>query len=229
MRGHLLLQGGAEFKGEMRRSDLKALELSGGADAAVVIVPAAAAPDNNHVRAGRDGERWFRALGAAHVSVPGLIDRPSANDAATAAQLRDSKLIYLLGGFPGHLARTLAGSAAWTAIETALDRGAVLAGSSAGAMVLCDHFYDPVERRVVAGLGLLPGACVLPHHDTFGRHWVARLRRSLPRHTLIGIDESTGAIGDLKRRKWSVYGGGAVTLYRPDGQKTFPEGISFML
>ncbi len=229
MRGHLLLQGGAEFQGKMRSSDLKALELSGGVDSAVVIIPAAAAPDNNHERAGRNGEQWFRALGATHVSVPGLVDRPSADDATITTQLRDGKLIYLLGGFPGHLARTLAGSAAWTAIAAALDHGAVLAGSSAGAMVLCDHFYDPVERQVVDGLGLLPGACVLPHHDTFGRHWVDRLRRSLPRHTLIGIDEATGTIGDVKSGKWSVYGGGAVTLYRPDGQETFPEGFSFIL
>lgn len=229
MKGHLMLQGGAEFQGEMRRSDLQALALSGGSDSPVVIIPAAAAPDNNHERAGRNGAHWFRSLGATDVRVVDLIDGASADNAEIAAQLRDGSLIYLLGGFPGHLARTLTGSAAWEAIETALEQGAVVAGSSAGAMVLCEHFYDPKHRNIVAGLGVLPNTCVLPHHNTFGQGWVADLRARVPKANLIGIDEETGAIGHRDVNDWVAYGRGAVTLYRPDGEERFTDGMSFHL
>jgi cyanophycinase len=215
--GHLLLQGGAEFKGRMAASDRAALALCGGPEAPVFIIPTAAVPDSNHQRAGGNGERWFRSLGAVRVHVLDLVDRRAANDPAIAAELEPGSLIYMLGGFPGFLARTLAGSVVWSAIRAALDRGAILAGSSAGAMVLCDHFYDPAQADIATGLGVLPNACVLPHHDTFGRQWVAHLRPRMPQATLIGIDEETGVIGHLEENEWMVYGRGAVTLYRPDG------------
>jgi cyanophycinase len=134
-----------------------------------------------------------------------------------------------LGGFPGYLARILAGSKAWRAMVAAFERGAVLAGSSAGAMVLCEHFYDPERRDIAAGMGVLPNACVLPHHDTFGQRWVPRLRPALPHATLIGIDEETGVIGDLETNEWNVYGGGDVMLYRPDGDERFTDETAFHL
>ena len=45
--GHLLLEGGAEFGGRMRDPDLRAIELAGGFDAPLRIIPTAAAPDHN--------------------------------------------------------------------------------------------------------------------------------------------------------------------------------------
>jgi cyanophycinase len=229
MMGDLMLQGGAEFKGRMAASDRAALARCGGTDAPVFIIPTAAVPDNNHQRAGGNGERWFRSLGANRIMVLDLIDRRAANDPAFAAQLQAVGLIYLLGGFPGFLAQTLAGSLVWSAIRAALEQGAVLAGSSAGAMVLCDHFYDPAQADIVAGLGVLPNACVLPHHDTFGREWAALLRPRLPQATLIAIDEETGVIGNLEENEWMVYGRGAVTLYRPGDKERFTEGMALHL
>ena len=61
--GYLLLEGGAEFGGRMREPDLRAIELAGGFDAPLRIIPAAAAPDHNHNNAGGNGVRWFRNLG----------------------------------------------------------------------------------------------------------------------------------------------------------------------
>ena len=54
--GYFVLQGGSEFNGRMRSSDLKAMALAGGMDARISIIPAAAAPDNNHQSAGQLGE-----------------------------------------------------------------------------------------------------------------------------------------------------------------------------
>ena len=175
-------------------------------------LPTAAAPDNNHERAGRNGLRWFQSLGAARVEVVPVIDRASANDPLLAARLRSARLIYLLGGFPKYLGETLKGSLAWNAALEAYKDGAVIAGSSAGAMVLCEHYYDPQEGKVLEGLILLPNACVLPHHNNFGRNWAAALTIKFPQAHLIGIDEGTGMLRE-DSGIWKVYGAGKVTLY----------------
>ncbi len=47
-------------------------------------------------------------------------------------------------------------------------------GSSAGAMVLCEHYYDPDSQSVQPGLNLLAAVCVIPHHIVFGKGWSAR-------------------------------------------------------
>ena len=143
--------------------------------------------------------------------------------------LISSDLIYLLGGFPGYLAQTQAGSAAWGAIRDAYARGAVVAGSSAGAMVLCEKLYDPYLRQVIRGLGLVPGCCLVPHHDTSGRKWPADLQKDLPGHTIIGIDEQTGMIDDGPQRKWNVYGRGVVTIYRQHSTRQYKPGTPFEL
>jgi cyanophycinase len=216
MAGFLALEGGAEFGGRMADVDQRALALAGGPAAPVRIIPTAAAPDRNHTRAGRNGVQWFQQLGAADVAALPLIDRASAQDQGLAAELAAARLIFLLGGFPRYLAETLAGTRCWEALVSAHAAGAVVAGSSAGAMVLCAHYYDPGRQEIYTGLGLLPASCVLPHHNTFGRSWGPRLAAALPGVTLIGIDEQTGLIDESGLdgvRAWRVYGRGDATLY----------------
>ena len=226
--GYLLLEGGAEFGGRMREPDLRAIELAGGFDAPIRIIPTAAAPDNNHRRAGNNGTRWFQSLGAKDVlSVP-LIDKPSANDESIANSLRSAKLIYMLGGFTGYLAETLEGSDAWDAVLGAYQAGTVVVGSSAGAMVMCEFYYDPSKGQVVNGLNLVPNSLVLPHHNTFGKSWASRLLEISP-GTLIGIDEQSGMIDDGGSKIWSVLGRGAVTLYRNGQTEVYQTGNSLSL
>ncbi len=213
----------------MAEPDLRAMQLAGGPDASIAIIPAAAAPDNNHARAGGNGVRWFSRLGARNVSLSSLIDHPSANQPSVAVGLRQARLIYMLGGFPGHLGESLAGSLSWEAILQALEAGAVVGGSSAGAMVLCQHYYDPSTKTLSEGLNLVPASCVLPHHETFGKGWAAQLAALLPASTLIGIDEQTGMIDDGPDAQWNVYGRGAVTLYRGGQVEVFHPGQPFSL
>jgi len=209
----ILLEGGAEFNGQMAVADRLALQLAGGPDAAIVILPTAAAPDNNHQRAGQNGVNWFKDLGARNVCALPLIDRTSADDPAIAEALALSRLIYLLGGFPRHLAQSLWGSRSWQAILSAYQTGAVIAGSSAGAMVLCEYYYDPSSSRVMEGLKLIKDLCILPHHDTFGKDWAPRLSQLLPASTLLGIDEETGVICDTSTETGRVHGKGIITVY----------------
>ena len=226
MTGYLLLEGGAEFGGKMAEPDRRAIQLAGGVDAQIRIIPTAAAPDNNYRRAGNNGVNWFRSLGASRVDWSPVIDRPSANDAHHANTLYRSRLIYMLGGFTGFLGETLKGSACESAMRRAYEQGAVIAGSSAGAMVMCQYYFDPGMGKVVEGLNYIPNTCVLPHHNTFGKGWAARLTKLLPGVILLGIDERTGMIDDAdedrndeRGKRWHVYGQGDVTVYH-DGQPT---------
>lgn len=225
--GYLLLEGGAEFGGRMRDPDLKAIELAGGFDIPIRIIPTAAAPDNNHKRAGNNGIRWFQDLGAKDVVSLPLIDATSADDERIAQSLREAKLIYMLGGFTHYLGLILKDSLAWEAALEALQSGAVIAGSSAGAMVMCQHYFDPSAGRVHDGLNLVPNSLVLPHHNTFGKSWAPQLLKKIPTVTLIGIDEQTGTIKDSNEDSWNVYGRGAVTLYRNQAVETYSAGKNF--
>jgi cyanophycinase len=227
--GTILLEGGAEFGGRMSEPDLLAIELAGGFEAPIRIIPTAAAPDNNHARAGNNGLLWFHALGAKDVAVINVIDGTSANDPTLAAAVRTSRLVYLLGGFPRHLGESLMDSLVWQAALEAYHGGAVIAGSSAGAMVLGEHYYDPYEKKLFPGLNLLPNACILPHHNTSGKSWAKPLLESLPGSVLVGIDEGTGMI-NASDGKWTVSGAGEVTLYRADWQvSVHPRGEQFVL
>jgi hypothetical protein len=95
-------------------------------------------------------------------------------------------------------------------------------------MVLCQYYYDPESAQVRPGLNVLERACVLPHHNGFGRAWSPRLLQALPAATLIGVDERTGMIDD-QGSAWSVYGSGQVTLYHGGTSRTYRRGESFDL
>ncbi len=98
---------------------------------------------------------------------------------------------------------------------------------SAGAMVLCEWYFDPGAGREEKGLGLVPNALVLPHHNTFGRGWALRLQREAPGVTLIGIGERTGMLNDGHGSQWRVWGDGAVTPYRARAVESFLAGTAY--
>ena len=230
MTGYLLLEGGAEFGGQMSEPDRRAIVLAGGNDAQITIIPTAAAPDNNYRRAGNNGVNWFQSLDATNVAWLPLIDKVSANDASIADTIAHSRLVYMLGGFTSYLGETLKGSASFQAMLEAYNRGAVIAGSSAGAMVMCQYYSDPRKGQVVEGLGLVPNSCVLPHHNTFGKRWAPLLSEELPGAVLLGIDEHTGMLDDGeagRKRGWRVYGQGAVTIYRGGQATVYRAGEAF--
>jgi cyanophycinase len=231
--GTLFLAGGSEFSQCMHDTDLQLIELAGGVDSPIRIIPAAAAPDHNDARAGNNGVRWFQSLGATDVQSLPVIDTRSAQDPSLAEALRKVRLIYLLGGFPQHLGQTLLGSAAWSSVLAAFREGAVIAGSSAGAMVLCKHYYDPYEKKFNDGLDLIHSACLIPHHNSSGAGWGDLLRNQYPGDLLIGVDECTGILQTQGGSEWTVLGRGLVSLYPPEGGvetlKVLSEGQVFKI
>ena len=158
-----------------------------------------------------------------------VIDRQSANDPALAEVLAASCLIYLLGGFTSYLVETLAGSRCWQAVLEAHELGALVGGSSAGAMALCQYHFDPGRQSLKPGLNLLPDSLVLPHFNTFGKNWVGSIPNLPASVVQIGIDERTAAINDGDYGEWNVYGDGSVTIIRSHELKTIQSGGSFKL
>ena len=222
--GHIAIAGGAEFGGRMGDLDRRTIELAGGDTAAIHIIPTAAAPDNNQHRAGARGVRWFKSLGAKRVLCREIFDRPSADDPKEVEAIEGADLIYLLGGFPAHLARSLRGSEGWLAAIRAYGSGAVICGSSAGAMVLGDLFYDPTCSTMLPGLSILGPILVIPHHEKSGLTWAERLQSLAPDAQLLGLDECTGIIDDPEVEGWSVHGSGEAIVYLNGGQKSYHGG-----
>jgi cyanophycinase-like exopeptidase len=145
--GYILLEGGAEFGGEMEAPDRRAIELAGGANVPVGIIPAAAAPANDHLNAGENGVNWFRSLGATDVTALPLTDKKSADNPNVVEALRRGKLIYMLGGSPQHLEQTLAGSASWRAMLLAHGRGQSLEVAALEPWCCVHTTMIPFERR----------------------------------------------------------------------------------
>jgi cyanophycinase len=222
--GFILLEGGAEFNGLMREADLEAMRIAGGADQPIGIIPAAARPDNNHLNAAQRAKRWFHALGATDVHTLPLFDPASANDPEVTEAILGCKLLFILGGFPHHLALTLSDSLALKAIRIIFKKGSVIAGSSAGAMVLSNVYFDPYANALQPGVGLMAGICVVPHYNTYGKQWLPKIRGMHGIDIIVGIDERTGLLSDSGQRRWQVLGEGQVSLHRANDIAFFSSG-----
>jgi cyanophycinase len=211
--GTIALVGGAEWR-EGCTFDAELLEASGGTD--VLVLPTAAAYEHPE-RAVEWARGWFDRLGA---QVRGLdvLRRPDAEDEANAEAVRASRFVYLSGGSPLHLRSVLKDSKVWDALVGAWQDGAVIAGSSAGAMVLTDPMVDPRGGAFTLGLGLVEQVAVIPHFDTWS-HEKTRRTIELSAHgvAIAGIDERTALVRSADGG-WRTTGAGRVVVY-VDGQE----------
>lgn len=209
-RGPIALVGGNEFLPPARELDEFLLNLAGAKE--VAVVPTAAALMNPE-RSIATARRHFKHLGA-KVSQVMVLNQKDGEDPRYAEQVRGSRFIYLTGGNPRRTAKIFRGSPFWQTLLHANSEGAVLAGSSAGAMILCERMLVPRWKKAEEGLGLLRGSLVLPHHDAWIRrvHKVTR-SQSVKKLDVIGIDECTGLVIESKDRA-HILGPGSVTIYR---------------
>jgi cyanophycinase len=219
MPGPLALVGGSEWR-EGCTFDRDLLAESGAGE--VLILPTAAAYEHPQ-RAVETAREWFAGLGAGARGLM-VLARPDADDAANVAAIRDARFIYLAGGSPLHLRSVLKDSAAWDALCQAWRGGAVLAGSSAGAMALCDPMVDPRGGAFTLGLGLLEKVAVIPHHDTWSPEKAKRTITLAPaRLPVVAIDERTALIRG-RDGGWTVAGVGGVVVF-VDGHEAGLEAL----
>ncbi len=208
MPGLLALVGGAEWR-EGCTFDRDLLAESGADE--VLVLPTAAAYEHPE-RAVEWAQEWFAGLGAKARGLM-VLARPDAEEEANVAAIRDARFIYLSGGSPLHLRSVLKDSAAWDALCQAWQGGAVLAGSSAGAMALCDPMVDPRGGAFTLGLGLLAQVAIIPHHDTWSpekaKRTIILAAKGVP---IVAIDERTALIRD-RDGAWKVDGVGSVVVF----------------
>jgi len=213
MSGVLALVGGQEWR-DGCTFDRGLLEASGGSD--VLVVPTGAAYEHPE-RAVEWARGWFGPMGG---KVRGLdvLRRPDAEDEANATIVREAPFIYIGGGSSLHLKSVLKDSLVWDAIVQAWANGAVLAGSSAGAMVLCDPMVDPRGGAFTLGLGLVSQVAIVPHANTWSVEKAKRTYELASAGTaVVGIDEQTALIRDSEG-SWRSEGAGQVTIWR-NGQE----------
>jgi len=208
----LALVGGSEWT-EGCAFDQELLEASGGHR--VLVVPTAAAYAHPE-RSAMAAAEWFAPLGA---EVEGLmvLSRPDAMDPGMAERVRAARCIYLCGASSLHLRSVLKGSLVLRALGDAWADGAVLAGSSAGAMALTDPMVDPRGGALTVGLGVVEHLAVIAHFgersdDQHGE----KLHRSVvlapPDLPVAGIPERTALLWDAERG-WRSAGAGDVRVY----------------
>ena len=192
----------------------------------VVILPTAAArgmPD----RAAATGRAAFIRRAAAtdrrvRVEVARIVDAASAADPAEVERIARADLIHLPGGDPDLVPGILVGSPALAALRSAWERGAVLAGASAGAMALAEWTWT--SGGGIAGLGFVRGLAVVPHYDDVRRtSWQASLDELAPGEIGgLGLDERTGVISvpnGPDGHDWRVAGEGAVYWFARGSDK----------
>jgi cyanophycinase len=186
-----------------------AIELAGGPDAAIAVLPQASAT----ARAGESSVEMFAAAGARNVTNWRFLGSPGAEDLPgpwpsvedTARAIGEADLIWFSGGGQGRLKRALDEAGLADLIRERHRAGVAVGGSSAGAAVLAEvmitgNEYDleavtAGSTHVTEGLGLWPEALIDQHflkRQRNNRLLAAVLDR--PHLIGIGIDERTAVI-----------------------------------
>jgi cyanophycinase len=206
MAGPLVLAGGEEFS-EGCDFDRDVVAPAG----RVVVLTTAAAFENPAKLADR-ARAWFGGLGV-DVDVPDANDRRSASTEAVVRAVAGAAAVYLTSGSAQHLRSVLKGSPLWPALVGAWQRGAVLAGSQAGAAVLGATMIDARGGGFTAGLGLFSGFAVMPRFNQWNAERIHRVRTLAPDGVVvIAVDERT-ALVHRPGSGWSAEGAGRVEAF----------------
>lgn len=222
--GRIALVGSGEYLPVMHDIESWLLE---GRPRRFVQLATAAAPEGSATLAHwhRLGAESAARLDAEQVVVDVRI-RPDADEQRWVDAIAGAGLIYLSGGNPTFLAKTLRGSRVWKAIEREWRSGASLAGCSAGAMVLGGYVPDfrHPRRGGVDGLGVVPGIRVLPHFDRYTKWMPDFAMRPLVTEgaQVLGIDEDTALVGEPNATpEWEFRPRGAKSVWRVEADRRY--------
>lgn len=217
----LALVGSGEYLPDVELMD-QALMRRLAEPARVVCLPTAAGLEgeamvNSWMQRGVD---HFTRLGAEVTAVP-VIDNATAHTPEYAETIYDANFVYMSGGNPGHLYDSLAGTMVWDAILDVHQRGGVVAGCSAGAMIMGERIVGPGADR--KGFNLLEGTVIMPHFDEF-TGFIGRVTRFLGDKslTMVGIDGRTALV--VENGRYSVIGRSEVTIFTKGEKQKFSEG-----
>lgn len=236
--GTLVIIGGGSPRGTGIME--KFVNLAGGPDARIVIVPTAngnRGPDGQPIVYNEDDvlRSWKTALKIKHVQMLHPYDPKVANTEEFVRPLREANAVWFDGGRQWNLVDSYAGTLTEKEFQKVLDRGGVIGGTSAGATILGDYLVRgavagpeivmPPEPQHQHGFGFLRHSAIDQHINTRNR-WddLIPVVKKYPDLLGIGLSESTAIIvtGDRFEvmGKWKVAVHDDTRFYEP-WEKTY--------
>jgi cyanophycinase len=225
--GTLVLQGGI---GDNRPIISAFVAAAGGPPSHIVVIPTASVFD-----AGPPGmatslpRRMKESFGGGEVTLLHSLDRATSDSDAFVAPLRKATGVWILGGMPERLVKSYLGTKTERAIKELLDRGGVVGGESAGAMIQgswldttdLESFTPDILALIWAhptgaGFGLLRNSAIFPHFDKRGPEAAMHESAAHPDQLAIGIDEGTALI--VRGDRAEVVGVGTITMFDGAGR-----------
>jgi len=219
-RGYLVPIGGAEEKFDNPEILDQFIEICGGKNARIAIIPTASEMEET----GRNYEKLFRKLGIRHAQVLQLITREDCQSDRYLDYIEKADGVFMTGGNQLRLSTTLGGTPVAQAIRRRNAAGMHVAGTSAGAAFMPEHMIaggdegstpSPDMVTMAPGLGLTNNFIIYQHfrqRDRLGRLLTALAYN--PFAVGIGLDEDTAAFirpgDDLE-----VVGSGGITIIDP--------------
>ena len=219
-RGYIVPIGGAEEKFDNPEILDRFIDICGGKDARIAIIPTASELEDT----GRNYEKLFRRIGIKHARVLQLETREDCHDNDAIDYIGKSDGVFMTGGNQLRLSTTLGGTPVAQAIRRGNAAGLHVAGTSAGAAFMPEHMIaggdegstpSPVMVTMAPGLGLTNNFVIDQHfrqRDRLGRLLTALAYN--PFAVGIGLDEDTAAFirpgDDLE-----VVGSGGITIIDP--------------
>ncbi len=213
--GTLLVIGGAA-------SDIfyeKFMELVGGADAPIVVIPTAVTSDE---LTSEDLERFKKSFldkGFKQVIVLHTRDREEADSKDFVKPLKNAAGVWFSGGRQWRHADSYLNTRTHKAFFELLDRGGVIAGSSAGATIQGSYLARGDTRKNTIMMGDHEEGLSFITNVAIDQHLFARNRQfdmfeileNRPELLGIGLDEDTGII--VQGDQFTVFGNSYVAIY----------------
>ena len=198
-RGFIIPIGGGEDRIKEMQIHRRFVELSGGADASIVVIPTASMLHET----GQDYHRIFSELGAGKVDFLQINRRSDCDNDDFAALLDNATGIFMTGGNQLRLSAILGGTRVAQKIRRRNAEGIPVAGTSAGASIMSEHMVaggagnePPAEGRVSLAPGIgLTNSVIIDQHFT-QRNRLGRLLTASSYNPFLiglGIDEDTAA------------------------------------
>ena len=211
----------------------KFIELAGGPDAPIVVIPTAqGAPAYTQ----NDGSAAaFRRFGAKDVVVMHTDDRMIANSDTFVARIKRARGVWFGGGRHYRLVDAYAGTRSEAAFHDVLARGGIVGGSSAGASILASYLVRgaPSNNNFIMnhpgylkGFGFLKNIAIDQHVVARGR--LPDLADSvMSKHpSLLGISEDEGTAWIIRGDTGEILGRSKAFVY--NGRDANDEGKPFL-
>ncbi|MHB8207488.1 cyanophycinase [Mucilaginibacter sp.] len=215
-KGSLIIIGGNV--GSQRDIWDKFTELAGGKEKAVIIVVTTASGDSAAYDQ-KDVEIVKKETGIKNVTLLHTGDLKEANSEQFIAPLKKATGVYFIGGRQWRIADSYLNTLTHKAFWDVLDRGGVIAGSSAGASILGSFLWrgDTKGAQILIGdhtqgLGFLKNSAIDQHLLVRNRQFdLVDLIRKAPKLIGIGLDEATAVV--VQRDTLQVIGKSFVAIY----------------